>query len=88
MRIYKYFYWYKQFFKYTQIYQIEIMKRIGIVACEIFEEELLKLLSEYDNIDRIILVSSDSSKEFQRILSLNITMKKSQLQENCVQQDF
>ncbi|HOI76720.1 MAG TPA: hypothetical protein PLI06_03805 [Methanofastidiosum sp.] len=64
------------------------MKRIGIVACEIFEEELLKLLSEYNYINRIILVSNDSSKEFQKCLSLNITMKKSLLQENCVQQDF
>ena len=44
------------------------MKRVGIVACEVFEEELLKLLSEYDSIGRIILVSSDSSKEFQRML--------------------
>ncbi|KYC45869.1 MAG: hypothetical protein APG12_00558 [Candidatus Methanofastidiosum methylothiophilum] len=49
-------------------FRLEIMKRIGIVACEIFEEELLKLLSEYNNIDRIILVSSDSSKEFQKML--------------------
>ncbi|NMC77627.1 MAG: DUF1638 domain-containing protein [Candidatus Methanofastidiosa archaeon] len=47
------------------------MKRIGIVACEIFEEELLKLLSEYDNIGKIILVSNDSSKEFQRMLESN-----------------
>lgn len=49
-------------------FRTENMKRIGIVACEIFEEELLKLLSEYDNIGRIILVSSDSSKEFQKML--------------------
>jgi len=52
------------------------MKRIGIIACEIFEEELLKLLSEYDNIDRIILVSSDSSKEFQRMLETNYNYDK------------
>lgn len=44
------------------------MNRIGIVACQIFEEELLELLSEYEIIDRIILVDSDSSKEFQKML--------------------
>ncbi len=44
------------------------MKRIGIVACQIFGEELLELLSEYEIIDRIILVNSDSSKEFQKML--------------------
>ena len=52
------------------------MKRIGIVACEIFEEELLKLLSEYDNIDRIILVSNDSSKEFQKMLESKYNYEK------------
>ncbi|KYC53070.1 MAG: hypothetical protein AMQ22_00464 [Candidatus Methanofastidiosum methylothiophilum] len=52
------------------------MKRVGIVACEIFEEELLKLLSEYDNIDRIILVSNDSSKEFQRMLESMYSYEK------------
>ena len=52
------------------------MKRIGIVACEIFEEELLKLLSEYDNIGRIILVSSDSSKEFQKMLESKYNYEK------------
>lgn len=52
------------------------MKRIGIVACEIFEEELLKLLSEYGNIDRIIVVSSDSSKEFQRMLESKYSYDK------------
>lgn len=52
------------------------MKRIGIVACEIFEEELLKLLSEYDNIDRIILVSNDSSKEFQIMLESKYSYEK------------
>ena len=52
------------------------MKRIGIVACEIFEEELLKLLSEYDNIGRIILVSNDSSKEFRRMLESKYNYEK------------
>jgi len=52
------------------------MKRIGIVACEIFEEELLKLLSEYDIINRIILVPSDSSKEFQKMLESKYNYEK------------
>lgn len=52
------------------------MKRIGIVACEIFEEELLKLLSEYDNIGKIILVSNDSSKEFQKMLESKYNYEK------------
>ncbi|MDX9798105.1 MAG: DUF1638 domain-containing protein, partial [Bacteroidales bacterium] len=52
------------------------MKRIGIVACEIFEEELLKLLSEYNYINRIILVSNDSSKEFQKMLESKYNYEK------------
>ena len=52
------------------------MKRIGIVACEIFEEELLKLLSEYDNIGRIILVSNESSQEFQKMLESKYNYEK------------
>lgn len=54
----------------------ESMKRIGIVACEIFEEELLKLLSEYNYINRIILVSNDSSKEFQKMLESKYNYEK------------
>ncbi|NPV51221.1 MAG: DUF1638 domain-containing protein [Candidatus Methanofastidiosum sp.] len=52
------------------------MKRVGIVACEIFEEELLKLVSEYDKIGRIIVVSSESSREFQKMLESEYNYEK------------
>jgi len=37
---------------------------------------LLKLLSEYDNIGRVILVSNDSSKEFERMLESKYNYEK------------
>lgn len=45
------------------------MKRIGIVICQIFEDELLEILESFPEINKILIYDNDASKEFQRIVS-------------------
>ena len=47
------------------------MKRVGIVVCQIFEDELLEILESFPEIDKILIYDNDASKEFQ-----NIAVKK------------
>jgi len=52
------------------------MKRLGIVLCEVFEEEMLQLLLKNDIFDRIIIVDTESSKYFQKILEQKFPPEK------------
>jgi hypothetical protein len=49
------------------------MKRLGIILCEVFEEEILHLLKKNEIFDKIIVVDNESSKYFQRALENNFT---------------
>lgn len=44
------------------------MKRIGIILCEVFEEEMLNILTNSNPFDRVIVVFNESSKYFQKKL--------------------
>ena len=44
------------------------MKRLGVILCEVFEEEILYLLGKEDIFDKIIIVNNESSKYFQHML--------------------
>ena len=48
---------------------VSIMKRIGIIVCQIFEEELLEIINSFPKIDKILIYDNDASKEFQNIAS-------------------
>ncbi|NMC59814.1 MAG: hypothetical protein GYA51_10605 [Candidatus Methanofastidiosa archaeon] len=51
------------------------MKRLGIILCEVFEEEMLELLKK-NNFDSIIVVDSESSKYFKKKLEEKIPAEK------------
>ncbi|KYC44661.1 MAG: hypothetical protein APG10_01538 [Candidatus Methanofastidiosum methylothiophilum] len=52
------------------------MKRLGIILCEVFEEEMLHILKKNDIFDKIIVVNNDSSKYFQKMLEQNFNPEK------------
>jgi len=52
------------------------MKRIGLLVCQIFEEELLDIIESYLEIDKLIIYDNDASKEFQNIVIKNIPHNK------------
>ena len=52
------------------------MKRIGIVVCQIFEDELLEIIESFPEIDKILVYDNEASKEFQDILRKNSAPNK------------
>ncbi len=52
------------------------MKRIGIIVCQIFEEELLEIINSFPKIDKILIYDNDASKEFQNIASRELPPEK------------
>ncbi|MCC7573864.1 MAG: hypothetical protein KO464_10895 [Candidatus Methanofastidiosum sp.] len=64
------------------------MKRLGIILCEVFEEEMLHLLQINEVFDKIIIVDNESSKYFQHGLEKNFRRKKLKLQGNYAQSVF
>lgn len=54
----------------------EKSKRIGIVCCEVFEDELLFVLKEHPEIGKIIIVNTESSKYFEDIIRSNFPYEK------------
>jgi hypothetical protein len=52
------------------------MKRLGIILCEVFEEEMLHILKQNQLFDKIIIIDSESSKYFQRGLENNFNPEK------------
>jgi len=51
-------------------------KRIGIVCCEVFEDELLFVIKEHPEIGKIIIVNTESSKYFENIIRNNFPYEK------------
>jgi len=51
-------------------------KRIGIVCCEVFEDELLFVIKEHPEIGKIIIVNTESSKYFENIIRSNFPYEK------------
>lgn len=51
-------------------------KRIGIVCCEVFEDELLFVIKQHSEIDKIIIVKTESSKYFEDIIRSNFPYEK------------
>ena len=51
-------------------------KRIGIVCCEVFEDELLFVIKEHPEIGKIIIVNTESSKYFENIIRSNFSYEK------------
>ena len=49
------------------------MKRIGIVVCQIFEDELLEILESFPEIDKILIYDNEASKEFQNIATKDLS---------------
>mgnify|MGYP006906718107 CR=1 FL=1 len=49
------------------------MKRVGIVVCQIFEDELLQILESFPEIDKILIYDNGASKEFQNIVSKRLS---------------
>ncbi|MCC7572078.1 MAG: DUF1638 domain-containing protein [Candidatus Methanofastidiosum sp.] len=52
------------------------MKRIGIVVCQIFEDELLEILGSFPEIDKILIYYNEASKAFQEIAAKNLPPEK------------
>ena len=52
------------------------MKRIGILVCQIFEDELLEILGSFPEIDKILIYNNEASKEFQNIAIKNLLPEK------------
>ncbi len=52
------------------------MKRIGILVCQIFEDELLEILGSFPEIDKILIYDNEASKEFQNIAIKNLPPEK------------
>lgn len=52
------------------------MKRIGIVVCQIFEEELLEIFGSFPKIDKILIYDNEASKEFQNIVRNKLSVDK------------
>lgn len=55
------------------------MKRIGLLVCQIFEEELLEILESCPEIDKLIIYDNEASKEFQNIVNKNLASDKYKL---------
>ena len=51
-------------------------KRIGIVCCEVFEDELLFVIKQHPEIGKIIIVNTESSKYFEEIIRSNFPYEK------------
>ena len=51
-------------------------KRIGIVCCEVFEDELLFVIKQHPEIGKIIIVNTESSKYFENIIRNNFPYEK------------
>ena len=51
-------------------------KRICIICCEVFEDELLFVIKEHPEIDKIIIVNTESSKYFEEIIRSNFPYEK------------
>jgi hypothetical protein len=52
------------------------MKRLGVILCEVFEEEMLHILKQNQFFDKIIVVDNESSKYFQSVLEVNFNPEK------------
>jgi len=52
------------------------MKRIGIIVCQIFEDELLEILESFPEIDKILIYDNEASKEFQNIAIKDLSPDK------------
>ena len=52
------------------------MKRIGIIVCQIFEEELLEIINSFPKIGKILIYDNDASKEFQNIAARELPPEK------------
>ena len=52
------------------------MKRLGIILCEVFEEEMLHILKKNQLFDKIIVVDTEASKYFQRELEVSFNPEK------------
>lgn len=51
-------------------------KRIGIICCEVFEDELLFVIKEHTEIGKIIIVNTESSKYFENVIRSNFPYEK------------
>jgi hypothetical protein len=51
-------------------------KRIGIISCEVFEDELLFVIKEHPEIGKIIIVDTESSKYFENVIRSNFPYEK------------
>lgn len=51
-------------------------KRIGIISCEVFEDELLFVIKEHPKIGKIIIVDTESSKYFENVIRSNFPYEK------------
>ncbi len=49
------------------------MKRIGLLVCQIFEEDLLEIIESYPKIDKLLIYDNEASKEFQNIVNKNLS---------------
>lgn len=54
----------------------ESFKRIGIICCEVFEDELLFVIKEHPEIGKIIIVNTESSNYFENIIRSNFPYEK------------
>ncbi|HII94256.1 MAG TPA: DUF1638 domain-containing protein, partial [Candidatus Methanofastidiosum sp.] len=51
-------------------------KRIGIISCEVFEDELLFVMKEHPEIGKIIIVNTEESKYFENLVRDNYPFEK------------
>ncbi len=52
------------------------MKRIGVLVCQIFEEELLEIIECFPEIDKLLIYDNEASKEFQNIVNKTVSPNK------------
>ncbi len=52
------------------------MKRIGLLVCQIFEEELLEIFESFPEIDKILIYDNEASKPFQSIARKELPPEK------------
>ncbi len=64
------------------------MKRIGILLCEVFEEELLNIIANNNRFDRVIVVDNESSKYFQEKLEKILTPDKRKIARELCSKRF
>lgn len=52
------------------------MKRIGVLVCQIFEEELVEIIESFPEIDKLLIYDNEASKEFQNIVNKTLSQNK------------